>query len=104
MGGNVTVDLVHLPDGRVLGVNDECVVLYASIDDFLSGGASHAPTIDLLENSGMKTYNVTICHMAYATIQVQAQNEDEANNKAWDEWDGEADDCASNDITNIEEA
>jgi hypothetical protein len=50
MGGNVTVDLVHLPDGRVLGVNDECVVLYSSLDDFLFGGTSDAPTIDLLED------------------------------------------------------
>ena len=52
----------------------------------------------------MKTYNVTICHTAYATIQVEAENEDQAAEMAWDEWDGEADDCAANDITDIEEA
>lgn len=28
------VDFIHLKDGRVLGVNGECVVLYASMDDF----------------------------------------------------------------------
>lgn len=49
MGGNVAVDLVHLPDGRVIGINDDSAVLYASIDDFLDGGASDAPNIDLLE-------------------------------------------------------
>ena len=51
----------------------------------------------------MKTYNVTICHTGYATIQVEAENEADAIDKAWDEWDGEANDFASNDITDIEE-
>ena len=51
----------------------------------------------------MKTYNVTICHTAYSTIEVEAENEDQAANKAWQAWDGEANDFASNDITDIEE-
>ena len=51
----------------------------------------------------MKTYNVTICHTGYATIQVEAENETDAIDKAWQAWDGEANDFASNDITDIEE-
>lgn len=41
--------LVHLKDGRVIGINSECVVLYASIDDFWEGNClQDRPTIDLI--------------------------------------------------------
>lgn len=33
-GGNCHVDLVHLKDGRVLGVTDESVVVYPSREHF----------------------------------------------------------------------
>jgi len=33
-GGNCSVDFVQLKDGRILGINDECVVLYESIEAF----------------------------------------------------------------------
>lgn len=39
-GGGCMVDLIHLHDGRVIGLNDECCVLYASIIDFWEGGSS----------------------------------------------------------------
>jgi len=35
-GGNSMVDFVVLKDGKVLGINDECVVLYDSMEDFES--------------------------------------------------------------------
>jgi hypothetical protein len=34
LGGNSPVDFVILKDGRVLGISDECVVLYDSMSDF----------------------------------------------------------------------
>ena len=51
----------------------------------------------------MKSYLVTICHTAYAQINVEAESEDQAAEMAWDEWDGDADQCTANDITDIEE-
>jgi hypothetical protein len=33
-GGNSPVDFVILKDGRVIGIDNESVVLYASINDF----------------------------------------------------------------------
>jgi hypothetical protein len=34
VGGGNEVDFVHLPNGQVLGINDECVSLYASMQAF----------------------------------------------------------------------
>lgn len=48
-GGNCTVDFVHLHDGRVLGITDECVVLYASMQDFWNGYPVERQVIDLLK-------------------------------------------------------
>ena len=40
--------LVHLKDGRVIGINSECVVLYSSIDDVWEGNCyQDRPTIQL---------------------------------------------------------
>lgn len=36
-GGGSIVDFIVLKSGQVLGMNDECVVLYSSMDDFWSG-------------------------------------------------------------------
>ena len=33
-GGGSMVDFVELLDGQILGLNDECVVLYESMDAF----------------------------------------------------------------------
>jgi len=42
-GGGCMVDLIHLHDGRVIGLNDECCVLYASITDCWDGGSNDLP-------------------------------------------------------------
>jgi hypothetical protein len=34
LSGNAPVDFVVLKDGRVIGIDNESVVLYASMDDF----------------------------------------------------------------------
>ena len=47
-GGNCTVDFVQLNDGRVLGINEECVVLYASLEDFHNCETISRPNIDLI--------------------------------------------------------
>lgn len=37
-GGGCMVDFVHLPDGRVIGVNSDAIVLYSSMDAFFENG------------------------------------------------------------------
>jgi hypothetical protein len=37
-GGGCMVDLLYLHDGRVIGLNDECAVLYESLDSFFNDG------------------------------------------------------------------
>jgi hypothetical protein len=51
----------------------------------------------------MKTYTVTIMRTAYAHIQVQANNPEDAEAKAWAMYMDDADDCASNEIWDVEE-
>jgi hypothetical protein len=34
VGGGCTVDFLHLHDGRVVGINDECICLYENMDRF----------------------------------------------------------------------
>jgi hypothetical protein len=41
------VDLVILKDGRVLGISEDCVCLYKSIDDFWDATPETKPTIEL---------------------------------------------------------
>lgn len=45
--GPVTVDLIHLYDGRVLGITGDCVVLYDNLMDFEDAETTERPTIDL---------------------------------------------------------
>lgn len=33
-GGGCMVDIIKLEDGRILGINDDSVVLYQSMEDF----------------------------------------------------------------------
>jgi hypothetical protein len=40
--------LIHLKDGRVIGITGECIVLYSSIDDVWEGGTIDRPTINLM--------------------------------------------------------
>lgn len=42
-----SVDLVVLKDGRVLGIDGEFVMLYASLDDFYDATPESKPTIEL---------------------------------------------------------
>jgi hypothetical protein len=46
-GGGSMVDFVILKDGRVLGINDEYVCLYASMDDFYAATPESKPCIEL---------------------------------------------------------
>ena len=46
-----SVDLVVLKDGRVLGIDGDCVMLYASIDDFYNATSQTKPTINLKEQA-----------------------------------------------------
>ena len=46
-GGNIMVDFVILKDGRVLGISDDCVCLYKSLDDFWDATPESKPTIEL---------------------------------------------------------
>jgi hypothetical protein len=40
--------LIHLKDGRVVGINAECIVLYASEEAFYECATNELPTIDLM--------------------------------------------------------
>ena len=46
--GNSPVDFVILKDGRVLGIDAESVVLYASMEDFYGFDSVDRPSIDLV--------------------------------------------------------
>jgi len=46
--GNNPVDFIILKDGRVLGIDAESVVLYASMDDFYGYATVNRPSIDLV--------------------------------------------------------
>lgn len=37
-GGGCMVDFIHLPGGRVIGVNEDCACLYNSLEHFYDGG------------------------------------------------------------------
>jgi len=43
-GGGCWVDFIHLKDGRVIGLNDECVVLYESMEEFWECGTKDRPS------------------------------------------------------------
>ena len=47
-GGNCPVDFIHLHDGRVIGVDGECAVLYDSMTDFMQFETRHRETINFL--------------------------------------------------------
>jgi hypothetical protein len=39
--------LLHLQDGRVVGITEECIVVYENIDDVYEGETKDRPTITL---------------------------------------------------------
>lgn len=41
------IHLIHLKDGRVVGINKECIVLYESIDAFWECATNDLPIINL---------------------------------------------------------
>ena len=41
--------VIHLEDGRVIGITPECVVVYENIDDVFEGGLKDRPTINLIK-------------------------------------------------------
>lgn len=49
-GGGCLVDIVTLQDGRIIGISEECIVLYPSIDAFFDGidGVFDFPAISLI--------------------------------------------------------
>lgn len=49
----------------------------------------------------MKFYDVTIIRTAFKTITIKADNETEAESMAWKEYQGDADDCVSNEIFDV---
>ena len=51
--GPITIDFVHLWDGRVLGINNECVVLYKDMDDFENAEGNHRQMIDLTKGESV---------------------------------------------------
>ena len=47
-GGNCSVDFVELNDGRIVGINEECIVLYESLEDFHNCETRNRQNIDLI--------------------------------------------------------
>ena len=41
--------VLHMEDGRVIGITSECIVVYENIDDVFEGGLKDRPTINLLK-------------------------------------------------------
>lgn len=46
-GGGFVVDLLTLKDGRVVGISEDSIVLYDSLDDFENNEARKRPMIVL---------------------------------------------------------
>ena len=47
VGGGMHVDFVHLIDGRVIGINEDAIVLYRNMDDFWNATPEDKPAIYL---------------------------------------------------------
>jgi hypothetical protein len=41
--------ILHIADGRVIGITRDCIVVYESIDDVYEGGLKDRPMIDLIQ-------------------------------------------------------
>jgi len=46
-GGGCMVDFIHLNDGRVIGLNDECAVLYNDIQEFYDATPQVKPSFEI---------------------------------------------------------
>jgi len=40
-GGGLDVDFVHLKSGHVIGISEDAIVLYDSVEDFYEGNNPH---------------------------------------------------------------
>ena len=52
-GGGNTIDFVYLPNGQILGIDNECVCLYEDMNEFYDGkdgNFDHIPMITLRVN------------------------------------------------------
>jgi hypothetical protein len=43
--------VIHLEDGRVIGITQECVVVYENIDDVYEGATKDRPMINLTKEN-----------------------------------------------------
>ena len=41
--------ILHMEDGRVIGITSDCIVVYENIDDVFEGGLKDRPTISLIK-------------------------------------------------------
>ncbi|NBX51221.1 hypothetical protein EBT25_15160 [bacterium] len=41
--------VLHMEDGRVIGITSDCIVVYENIDDVFEGGLKDRPTINLIK-------------------------------------------------------
>lgn len=41
--------ILHMEDGRVIGITTDCIVVYENIDDVFEGGLKDRPTISLIK-------------------------------------------------------
>jgi len=41
--------VLHMEDGRVIGITSDCIVVYENIDDVYEGGLKDRPTISLIK-------------------------------------------------------
>lgn len=46
VGGGSMVDFIHLKDGRIIGLNDECAVLYNNMQEFWECGSEAKPSFE----------------------------------------------------------
>jgi hypothetical protein len=45
-GGGSMVDFIHLKDGRIIGINDECAVLYNNMEEFWECSSEAKPSFE----------------------------------------------------------
>jgi hypothetical protein len=47
VGGGSMVDFIHLKDGRIIGINDECAVLYSNMQEFWDCTSAPKPSFEI---------------------------------------------------------
>ena len=105
-GAPVSVDLVHLNDGRVLGISSDCVVLYDSLADFEDCDTNEKPTISLVRSKKMKKYYGRVVMSYWQEFEVEADSEEQAQTLMLESFDiskadpgeGEVWDCEEIDV------